>query len=145
MPLTGAYEPSNSAWAQQHTDKILETGTTEGLHIKGRPIVLLSYPGRRSGKVRKIPLMRVEHDGAYAAIASKGGAPDNPGWYPSVRDAPLVELQDGAVTRDYTVREVSGAERGAWWERCVDAFPDYADYQRRTDRQIPVIVLEPAA
>jgi deazaflavin-dependent oxidoreductase (nitroreductase family) len=142
MPLTGEYEPSNSAWAQEQTDQILATGTTEGLHIKGKPIILLSYPGRKSGKVRKIPLMRVEHEGAYAAVASKGGAPENPGWYASVRDAELVELQDGTVTKDYTVREVSGEERAAWWERSVAAYPDYADYQVRTDRVIPVLVLE---
>ena len=144
MPLTGEYEPSNHAsWAQDQIDQILETGTTEGLHVKGSPIVLVTYPGRSSGKLRKLPLMRVEHDGTYAAVASKGGAPEHPGWYTSVRDAAFVELLDGTVSGDYTVREVDGEERAVWWERSVAAYPDYADYQVKTDRQIPVFVLEP--
>lgn len=143
MPLTGVYEPSNADWAQKQTDKILETGTTESVGIKGMAVVLVTYRGRRSGKLRKLPLMRVEHDGRYAAVASLGGAPKNPAWYTSIRDEPLVELQDGTVTRDYTAREVFGEEKAVWWERSVAAYPPYVDYQAKTDRQIPVFVLEP--
>lgn len=143
MPLTGEYEDSNASWAKDQTDTILETGTTEGVGIKGMPIILITYRGRKSGKLRRLPLMRVEHDGSYAAVASKGGAPEHPAWYTSVRDEPHVELQDGTVTLDYTAREVSGDEKAAWWERAVAAYPDYADYQRKTDRQIPVFVLDP--
>jgi deazaflavin-dependent oxidoreductase (nitroreductase family) len=144
MPLTGEYEASNHAsWAQSQIDQILETGTTDGLDVKGNPIVLITYPGRTSGKLRKLPLMRVEHDGTDAAVASKGGAPEHPGWYTSVRDASFVELLDGTVTGDYTVREIDGEERATWWKRSVAAYPDYADYQVKTDREIPVFVLEP--
>jgi len=101
--------------------------------------------GAKSGKLRKVPLMRVEHDGVYAIVASKGGAPKNPVWYVNVKAEPDVELQDGTVTNDYKAREVDGEERAVWWERAVAAFADYADYQRKTDRQIPVFVLEPVA
>jgi deazaflavin-dependent oxidoreductase (nitroreductase family) len=101
--------------------------------------------GARSGKVRKIPVMRVEHEGVYAVVASLGGAPKHPVWYHNLLANPLVELQDGPARADYTVREVQGAERDLWWERSVAAYPDYADYQRRTDRVIPVLVLEPVA
>ncbi|SHK34688.1 deazaflavin-dependent oxidoreductase, nitroreductase family [Pseudonocardia thermophila] len=144
MPLTGEYDQGTHApWAQEQIEKILATGTTEGLHVKDRPIVLVTYRGRKSGKLRRLPLMRVEHDGVYAAVASKGGAPEHPGWYSSLRDEPLVMLQDGTVTKDYRAREVSGAERDLWWERAVAAYPDYAEYQKKTYRKIPVFVLEP--
>lgn len=129
--------------ARAQIDEILGTGTTEGVHVKGRPVVLITYRGRRTGTLRHLPCMRVEHDGSYACVASKGGAPENPGWYTSLRDEPHVELQDGTVTRDYVAREVTGEERAVWWERAVAAYPDYADYQQKTDREIPVFVLEP--
>jgi deazaflavin-dependent oxidoreductase (nitroreductase family) len=107
------------------------------------PVVLLTTVGARSGKLRKVPLMRVEHDGTYAVVASLGGAPQHPVWYHNVRANPLVELQDGPHKRDMTAREITGQEKALWWERCVAAFPDYADYQRKTDREIPVFLLEP--
>jgi deazaflavin-dependent oxidoreductase (nitroreductase family) len=144
MPLTGEHATSKHAdWAQEQIDRILESGTTEVADIKGMAVVLITYKGRKTGKLRKLPLMRVEHDGVYAAVASKGGAPQHPGWYTSIRDEPHVELQDGTVTKDYIARELSGDEREIWWERSVAAYPPYAEYQMKTDRLIPVFVLEP--
>jgi F420H(2)-dependent quinone reductase len=104
---------------------------------------LLITVGAKSGKLRKTPLMRFEHNGEYAIVASLGGAPKNPVWYHNVVKNPRVELQDGAVTRDYDAREVFGDEKTTWWERAVAAYPDYADYQKKTERQIPVFVLTP--
>jgi deazaflavin-dependent oxidoreductase (nitroreductase family) len=143
MGLTGEYEPSASGWARNHVEQILHTGTTDGVTVKGRPTVLITYRGAKTGKVRKTPVMRIEHEGRYAAVASKGGAPMNPQWYSSLLAEPVVELQDGTVTRTYKAREVFGDEKAVWWRRAVDAFPDYAVYQRKTDRQIPVFVLDP--
>jgi deazaflavin-dependent oxidoreductase (nitroreductase family) len=111
--------------------------------MKGKPLILLTTIGAKSGKVRKTPLMRVEHDGEYAIVASLGGAPKNPVWYYNVRAHSRVELQDGPVAKDYEAREVFGDEKAAWWERAVEAWPDYAEYQTKTDRQIPVFVLTP--
>ncbi|HZG90977.1 MAG TPA: nitroreductase family deazaflavin-dependent oxidoreductase [Pseudonocardia sp.] len=143
MPLQGEYELSPTGWVRDQTEKILANGTTDGVTVKGRPVVLLTTRGVKSGKLRKVPLMRVEHEGVYAIVASLGGAPKHPVWYHNVIADPHVELQDGTVTRDYRAREVHGEEKAQWWERGVAAYPDYADYQRRTDRQIPVFVLEP--
>jgi deazaflavin-dependent oxidoreductase (nitroreductase family) len=106
------------------------------------PVIILTSVGAKTGKLRKTALMRVEHDGAYAVVASRGGAPENPVWYNNLVAHPHVELQDGPVKLDYTAREVTGDDKALWWQRCVDAFPDYADYQTKTDRQIPVFVLE---
>jgi deazaflavin-dependent oxidoreductase (nitroreductase family) len=145
MPLDGEYELSTRGWVRDHTEKIFETGTTESVDIKGLPVILVTTRGAKTGKLRKVPLMRVEHDGVYAIVASDGGAPKPPTWYYNVRAEPLVELQDGTVTRDCRAREVSGQEREIWWKRAVAAYPDYADYQKRTDRQIAVFVLEPVA
>ena len=145
MPLQGEYEVSPTDWVRDQTKKIFDSGTTESVDIKGRPVILLTTLGAKSGKLRKVPLMRVEHDGVYAIVASKGGAPKNPVWYVNVKAEPHVELQDGTVTKDYKAREVDGEERAVWWERAVAAYADYADYQRKTDRQIPVFVLEPVA
>jgi len=145
MPLDGEYEISPTDWVRKQTEKIFETGTTESVDIKGRAVILLTTRGAKTGKLRKVPLMRVEHDGAYAIVASLGGAPKHPVWYFNVKSEPHVELQDGTVTRDYEAREVLGDEKAAWWERAVAAYPDYADYQAKTDRQIPVFVLEPIA
>jgi deazaflavin-dependent oxidoreductase (nitroreductase family) len=143
MPLKGELEISPVGWVRDQTEKIFETGTTESVDIKGRPVILLTTRGAKSGKLRKVPLMRVEHDGHYAIVASLGGAPKNPVWYHNVTADPHVELQDGTVTKDFRAREVTGDEKAAWWERAVATFPDYADYQKKTDRQIPVFVLEP--
>jgi len=109
------------------------------------PIILLTTVGAKTGKLRKTPLMRVEHEGEYAVVASLGGAPKNPVWYHNIAKNPRVELQDGSVTRDYESREVFGDEKASWWERAVAAYPDYADYQTKTDRQIPVFVLTPVS
>jgi F420H(2)-dependent quinone reductase len=143
MPLDGEYEISPVGWVRDQTEKILETGTTDGVDIGGRPVVLMTTRGVRSGKLRKVPCMRVEHDGSYAVVASLGGAPKNPVWYHNVKAEPHVELQDGTVTRDYTAREVFGEEKARWWKRSVAAFPNYEEYQKKTDREIPVFVLEP--
>ena len=145
MALIGEFELSPTGWVRNQTEKIFETGTTDSVDVKGRPVVLVTMRGAKSGKLRKVPLMRVEHDGVYAIVASKGGAPQNPVWYANVKAEPHVELQDGTVTKDYTAREVSGDERAIWWKRAVAAYADYADYQRKTDREIPVLVLEPRA
>jgi deazaflavin-dependent oxidoreductase (nitroreductase family) len=143
MPLTGERETSPEGWVRDQTETILRTGTTEGVGVYDLPIVLVTIRGARSGKLRYTPLMRVEHDGRYALVASKGGAPDNPLWYRNLVANPHVELQDGTVTREYDAREVTGEERATWWERSVAAYPPYAEYQTRTDRLIPVFVLEP--
>jgi deazaflavin-dependent oxidoreductase (nitroreductase family) len=120
------------------------TDGAEGTTLGGRPVVLLTTRGAKSGKIRKTPLMRVEHDGTYAVVASLGGAPKNPVWYYNVKAEPHVELRDGSATHDMVAREVTGDEKATWWERAVAAFPDYAEYQKKTDREIPVFVLEPA-
>ncbi|WP_080133023.1 nitroreductase family deazaflavin-dependent oxidoreductase [Mycobacteroides abscessus] len=145
MPLTGEYEPSGLDWSQKQVAKIIASGTTDGITIGDRPVILLTTLGAKSGKLRKIALMRVEHNGEYALVASLGGAPKNPVWYYNVKENPLVELQDGSVTKDYQAREVSGDEKATWWDRAVEAYPPYAEYQTKTDRQIPVFVLTPVS
>jgi deazaflavin-dependent oxidoreductase (nitroreductase family) len=145
MPLEGEFELSPTGWVRDQTEKIFETGTTESVDIGGRAVILLTTRGAKTGKLRKVPLMRVEHDGEYAIVASLGGAPKHPVWYFNVQADPHVELQDGTVTKDYDAREVTGEEKALWWKRAVDAFSDYADYQRKTDREIPVFVLTPRA
>ncbi|MEJ7634832.1 nitroreductase family deazaflavin-dependent oxidoreductase [Aeromicrobium sp.] len=144
MPLTGEYAPSTSDWARKQAELFERTGGAEGNTILGRPIILLTTLGARTGKIRKTALMRVEHEGDYLIVASLGGAPKNPSWYYNVIDAPFVELQDGPVRKDYVPRELSGQERALWWERAVEAFPQYASYKKKTDRIIPLILLTPA-
>jgi deazaflavin-dependent oxidoreductase (nitroreductase family) len=122
----------------------MASGGTEGTELKGRPVILLTTIGAKTGKIRKTPLMRVEHGGEYAVVASLGGAPKHPVWYHNIKANPRVELQDGSDTKDYEAREVFGDEKATWWERAVEAWPDYAEYQTKTDRQIPVFVLTPA-
>ena len=143
MPLSGEYEPSTSDWARENAETYMESGGTEGTELQGKPVILLTTIGAKSGKVRKTPLMRVEHNGEYAVVASLGGAPKNPVWYYNVKKNPRVELQDGPIAGDYEAREVFDDEKAAWWERAVEAWPDYAEYQKKTDRQIPVFVLTP--
>jgi F420H(2)-dependent quinone reductase len=143
MPLSGEYEPSTSDWARENAEKYMESGGRDGTELQGKPVILLTTIGAKTGKIRKTPLMRVEHDGEYAVVASLGGAPKNPVWYHNIRAHPQVELQDGPITKDYEAREVVGDEKAAWWERAVAAWPDYANYQKKTDRQIPVFVLTP--
>lgn len=145
MPLIGEYEPGTSDWARKQAELFESSDGAEGNTILGKPVMLLTTLGAKSGKIRKTPLMRVEHDGQYAIVASLGGAPKHPVWYFNVVKHPLVELQDGAVKRDYEARELSGEEKAAWWSRAVEAFPQYADYQQKTDREIPVLLLTAAS
>lgn len=145
MPLTGEYEPSTSDWARENAEQYMASGGTEGTEMKGRPVILLTTIGAKTGKIRKTPLMRVEHDGEYAVVASLGGAPKHPVWYHNIVANPRVELQDGTVTKEYEAREVFGDDKAVWWERAVATWPDYAEYQKKTDRQIPVFVLSPVS
>lgn len=141
MPLTGEYLPSAASWARDQVDLYESSGGTQGTELNGKPVIILTSVGAKTGRIRKTPLMRVEHDGQYAVVASLGGAPTHPVWYYNLAANPHVELQDGPVKKDYQAREVSGEERARWWERAVAAWPDYANYQTKTTRTIPVFVL----
>ncbi|MEV8179741.1 nitroreductase family deazaflavin-dependent oxidoreductase [Cellulosimicrobium funkei] len=145
MPIDGEYAPSPSTWSREQAEAYESSGGTRSTTMNGMPVVVLTTLGRRSGKVRKTPLMRVEHDGAYAVVASLGGAPKHPVWYLNVLAHPRVELQDGPERHDYVAREVHGEEKALWWERAVAAYPPYASYQEKTSREIPVLVLERAS
>lgn len=142
MTLEGEYAPSPAGWVRDQVDEIESSGGTQGMSLRGMSVVLMTMRGAKTGKLRKVPVMRVEHDGVYAAVASKGGAPENPLWYANLVANPRIELRDGAMVKEATAREVFGEEKAAWWERAVAVFPNYADYQRQTDRPIPVFVLE---
>jgi F420H(2)-dependent quinone reductase len=143
MPLTGVYEPSTFDFTRNQVELYERSGGSEGTTMRGMPVVILTSVGARTGKLRKTALMRVEHEGEYAVVASLGGAPTNPVWYHNLKRNPHVELQDGPVKNDYLAREVTGDERATWWERAVAAWPDYAEYQTKTTRQLPVFVLTP--
>ncbi|MGC0207752.1 nitroreductase family deazaflavin-dependent oxidoreductase [Streptomyces levis] len=145
MPLDGEYEPSPTGWVRRQVELYESSGGTRGTTLQGTsmPVVVLTTRGARSGKLRKTPVMRVEHEGRYAAVASLGGAPKHPVWYFNLKADPRAELQDGPVKQDMTAREVTGEEKARWWERAVAAYPAYAEYQEKTDREIPVFVLEP--
>ena len=145
MPLHGEYEPSPEKWVRDQVELYESSGGTQGTTLRGMPVIVLTTLGAKSGKIRKAPLMRVEHDGSYAAVASLGGSPKNPVWYANVVAHPLVEVQDGPVRQDMTAREITGDEKAIWWERAVAAYPPYADYQEKTDRIIPVFLLEPVS
>ena len=144
MPLSGEYAPGTAEWARTQAEAYEASGGAESGELRGRPIIVLTSVGAKTGKLRKTALMRAEHDGAYAVVASKGGAPEHPVWYWNLTRNPHVELQDGAERHDYLARELDGDEYAAWWERAVAAWPDYATYQTRTSRRIPVFVLERA-
>ena len=144
MTISGDYRPSPRSGTRNQVSEIERTGTTASVDIMGKPVVLLTMVGARTGAVRKVPVMRVEHHGLYAAVASLGGAPEHPQWYHNLRTNPVLDLQDGTEVSRRRARELDGAERDEWWARCVEAFPPYAGYQRKTDRLIPVFVLEPA-
>lgn len=144
MPLSGEYEPSTAAWARKQAERYEATNGAEAGDLFGRPVIVLTSVGAKTRKLRKTALMRVEHEGVYAVVASLGGAPKHPVWYFNLKKHPRVELQDGRTKRDYLAREVSGDEKAVWWARAVEAWPDYAKYQTKTERQIPVFVLEPA-
>jgi F420H(2)-dependent quinone reductase len=144
VTTTDEYEPSPQKWVRDQVELYERSGGAEGNTLRGRPVIILTTRGNRSGKIRKTPLMRVEHNGSYAVVASHGGAPTHPVWYHNVVAGPHVQLQDGAQPRRYVAHEAGGAERDAWWDRAVEAWPDYAEYQKKTARQLPVFVLEPA-
>jgi deazaflavin-dependent oxidoreductase (nitroreductase family) len=146
MPIEGEYEPSPRGWVRDQVAEYESSGGTRGTTLRdtGLPVVVITNRGARSGKLRKTPLMRVEHDGRYAAVASQGGAPEHPLWYYNFRAEPRVELQDGPWKQPMIARELTGDERAEWWQRAVAAYPPYAEYQQRTARLIPVFVLEPA-
>jgi deazaflavin-dependent oxidoreductase (nitroreductase family) len=143
MPLTGDYEPSTASWARKQAERYEATDGAEANDLRGRPVIVLTSVGAKTGKLRKTALMRVEHEDVYAVVASMGGSPKHPVWYYNLSAEPRVELQDGASRRDYLAREVTGDEKALWWQRAVETWPDYAKYQTKTERQIPVFVLEP--
>jgi F420H(2)-dependent quinone reductase len=141
MSLNGEYEPSPSKWVRDQVQEYEGSGGTSGTTMRNMPVIIVTTRGAKSGKVRKVPLMRVEHNGEYAAVASMGGAAKNPVWYFNLIADPRVEVRDGTVVQAMTAREVTGEEKAIWWQRCVAAFPDYAGYQAKTARSIPVFVL----
>lgn len=143
MPLTGEYAPSTSAWAREQAELYERTNGAEGNDLRGRPIIVLTTLGAKTGMLRKTALMRVEHDGRYCVVASKGGAPENPVWHHNLRTHSLCELQDMSEKRDYRARLLGGDERAEWWQRACAVWPDYAAYQEKTERLIPLWVLEP--
>jgi deazaflavin-dependent oxidoreductase (nitroreductase family) len=143
MPLTGEYKPSTSDWARKQAELFEASNGAKGNTLRGVPIIVLTSVGAKSGGLRKTALMRVEHDGRYLVVASKGGHPDPPSWYWNVRANAHVELQDGPVKRDYLARELSGDERSQWWARALEVWPDYDSYQAKTDREIAIFLLEP--
>ena len=142
MPLQGEYAPSTAGWAREQAEAYEASGGTQAAELRGMPVVVLTSVGAKTGLLRKTALMRVEHGGEYAVVASLGGAPKHPVWYFNLKKNPHVELQDGPDKHDYLARELSGDEKAIWWERAVAAYPPYADYQKKTDRQIPLFVLE---
>ncbi len=145
MSMNGEYVPSPAQGVRDRVQEYEGSGGISGTTMRGMPVIIVTTRGARTGNLRKIPLMRVEHRGEYAAVASQGGAPKNPVWYSNLVADPRVEVQDGEVVQAMTAREVMGEEKATWWERCVAAFPDYADYQVRTERPIPVFVLTPSS
>jgi len=142
VDVTDNVELSPTDWVREQTERILKQGTTDGVEVLDRPIVLITTTGAKSGKQRYVPLMRVENDGRYAMVASKGGDPAHPSWYFNVKAYPAVTVQDGDKVAALTARELEGAEREQWWDLAVEAYPPYAEYQTKTTRQIPVFVLE---
>ncbi len=146
MAIEGDYEPSALQWVRDQVEAYEASGGTKAntLRDTGIPVIIVTMKGVNSGKVRKIALMRVEHEGEYALVASYGGAPKHPVWYHNLTADPgAVRVQDGPEPFDVTVREVGGDERAAWWERAVAVFPNYAEYQGKTDREIPVLIASP--
>jgi deazaflavin-dependent oxidoreductase (nitroreductase family) len=145
MPLQGEYAPSAQQWVRDQVEEYESSGGTKGTSLRGVPVIVVTSMGAKSGKLRKNPVMRVEHDGRYAAVASKGGAPDHPDWYRNLLGHPLVEVQDETAKGDYVARVLEGKERDEWWQRAVEVWPAYAEYQTKTDREIPVFILEPVS
>lgn len=145
MPLQGEYVPGSTDWVNDHVDQYEGSGGLEGAVVDGDKVVILTTVGASSGSLRKTPVMRVEHDGEYVVVGSRGGAPKDPAWCANVRTHPRVELQDATVVMDCDVRELEGAERDIWWTRCVETFSNYGDYQKKTDRLIPLFLLAPSS
>ena len=147
MTLHGEYLPSTRQFVREQVDAYERSGGQEAntLLDTGVPVVIVTMRGNKTGKVRKIALMRVEHEGTYAAVASKGGAPKNPTWVANLRKNPLVEVQDGTAHGDYRAREASAHEYATWWQRAIEVWPDYVSYQAKTERQIPIFLLEPVS
>lgn len=145
MPLDGEFAEEKTGWVARQLATIDETGTTESVDVQGKPVVVFTMRGAKSGKLRRVPLMRVEKDGVYAVVASKGGAPQHPAWYHNIVAHPEVEVMDGTAKHEGVARRISGAERAEWWARAVAAFPPYGEYQTKTDREIPVFVVEPVS
>ena len=141
MPLEGTYAPGRAQWARKQAETYEASGGAEAANLRGRPVIVLTSVGAKTGKLRKTALMRVEHDGRYAVVASLGGAPKHPVWYFNLVVNPL--HQDGAVKGDYLAHEATGDEKAEWWARALEAWPDYAKYQAKTERAIPVFVLDP--
>ena len=146
MPIVGEYEPSTSQWVADQVAEYEASGGARAntLRDTGIPVIIVTMVGARSGKVRKIALMRVEHDGLYALVASKGGHPEHPGWYANLVADPHVMIQDGPEPHDFVVRELEGAERELWWDRAVAVYSPYAEYAERAGRTIPVLLATPA-
>ncbi|MDO5698441.1 MAG: nitroreductase family deazaflavin-dependent oxidoreductase [Dermatophilus congolensis] len=144
MTLTGEYQEPVTDWVREQLEAIDAAGDTRAVDMNGMAVVVFTVRGAKSGLLRRIPLMKVEHNGSYAAVASYGGAPKHPAWYHSMKANPQVDVQDGTETLERVARELEGAEREEWWERCVAAFPPYAEYATKTDRLIPVFICEPA-
>jgi deazaflavin-dependent oxidoreductase (nitroreductase family) len=136
------YAPSPTGWVREQVEKVTDAGTTDAVGIQGMKVVLMTMRGAKSGKIRKVPVMRVEQDGVYAAVASLGGAPKNPVWYYNLKADPKITLQDGDTTAEYVAREIDGAEYDEWWPRAVAAYPPYAEYQTKTTRKIPLFLLD---
>lgn len=142
MPLQGEYEPSPAKWVRDQVEKYESSGGIDGTTLRGMPVVVMTVRGAKSGKLRKVPVMKVEHDGVYAVVASKGGSAHHPLWYYNLVANPRIEVQDGPIRKDVVARQVFDDERAKWWEHAVAAYPDYAGYQKKTTRQIPVFLLE---
>src|SRR3984957_18010779 len=143
MPLTGEYQPSQNDRTREQVELYEATNGVKGGTLAGKPVIILTFKGAKSGKIRKTPLMRIEHKGTYAVVASNAGAPSHPFWYFNIVTNPLVELQDGAVKREMRAREVFGAEKEQWWKRADAAYSQFPAYRARAGREIPVLVLEP--
>jgi F420H(2)-dependent quinone reductase len=142
MPLTGEYEPSPWEWVSEQVERYESTGGQEGGTLEGAPCVILTTRGRKTGKLRKSPLMRIEHDGVYAVVASLGGAPKHPVWYLNLVEDPDVTLQDGDQVLDLRARTATPDEKRHWWPRLTAVWPPYSEYQSKTERDIPVVLLE---
>jgi deazaflavin-dependent oxidoreductase (nitroreductase family) len=143
MSLSGEYLPSTSEWARQQAEAFEASGGQEAAELRGVPIIVLTTVGAKTGGLRKTALMRVEHDGKYAVVASKGGAPEHPAWFYNLVKNPRVALQDGDVKKEYDAHQAEGAEREEWWGYATEVWPDYDEYQKKTERRIEVFVLEP--